>query len=215
MPSGDEVAISIAGVLTRRALLPSRLHLLDPKDRTGLLELCLARAVEWFMREYMPLRFNAGYARAELGYVIKGKTRRIKAEAAKQYPDAILPNVRSGETRRDVLSHTSIETKAVGGAKSGQVVAKIKLHLPGYITQAYSLTGNILSKITATEAERIAKRFFEEIVSASERIQDMPDLRDSKFTNRVDPYDASQIGRTNRATIIAQRNSMAQEARNG
>lgn len=214
--SGDELTISIAGVVTRRFLLASRLRYLPPKERTQVLELCLARAWEWWIATYLPLRFNPGYARRELGYQIKEKTRRIKAHAARTNPDAILPNVRSGETRRDVLASTRVITKAVGGARSAQVKANITMRMPGYITQAYSLTGNIMAKITIAEGEKICARFAEEVVAISQRFtMAAVDTRDGQFENRatIGAYDAGQLGRTNRATITAQRASMAQEAR--
>ena len=214
--SGDEVAISIAGVVTRRALLASNLSRLPPRMRTEALELCLARAVEWWVANYLPLRFNAGYARRELGYTIKEKTRKIKAIAARTHPDAALPNVRTGETRKDVLASTRVITKAVGGSSSCQVKAMVNMSMPGYITKAYSLTGNILAKITIAEGDKICRKFFEEIMAISERMVPAVDTRSGAFVSRgtLDSYDQTQLGRTNRATITAQRTSMAQEARN-
>ncbi len=214
--SGDEIAISIAGVVTRRYLLGTRLRFLPAQERTRALELCLARAVEWWIATYLPLRFNAGYARRELGYQIKGSTRRIKEQAAKHNPDAILPNVRSGETRNDVLSSARVVTKAVGGARSGQVKSNVSIRVPGYITRAYSLTGNILAKITKSEGEKICDKFAAEVQAISDRMDFSVDTRDGTAQSRaaVGSYDASMLGRTNRATIAAQRASMAQEARN-
>lgn len=211
MPSGDEIAIGIVGVVTRRYLLGTTLYRLSPKQRTDVLELCLARTMEWWIANYAPLRFNPGYARRELGYEIKGSTWRIKQEAAKKYADAILPNVRSGETRRDFLASLGVVTKAVGGAKSGQVTGKISWRLPGYITASMSLTGNVLAKIPRSEGERICDHFAQEVTDISSRFQSFAATRNGVHETRstVGAYDATQLGRTNRATITAQRQSMA------
>jgi len=216
MASEDEVAITIQGVITRRSFIGGLLRYLTPRERTQILELCLARALEWFWMEYGKLRFQ-GYAKVELGYRITRKTQYIKQEAAKKNPDALLPNVRSGETRSDALNNWHVETRPVGGALSGLVIGVIKVQMPGYISGSSTKTGEILSKITELEGERICMRFFAEVMSASQRFNTSVTTRNGRMIPRATAgsSDAGMLGRSSRATFLTMRQSLITEARNG
>ena len=217
MSWGDNVTLQISGVGSWSAMLPTDLRLLKPRPRTDLLELCLARAVEWFIQAYMPLRFNPGYAASELGYYPTNSTIRRKKDESFRYHDAVLPNVWHGATRKAALETSHVQTVAIGGRTSGAVRARIVMVLPGYVNQQSSqLTNKTLRKITPREGERIAKRFFQEITTASANIvTEVTQTREGKIFSRsaIGSEDAAQIGRTSRSTIIMQRKSAMAEAR--
>jgi hypothetical protein len=213
MVSGDEIVISIAGVIAQRsALLGTRLRFLSAKDRTSVLELGLARTLEWFWTGYGKLRFKKGYPSIYLGYHIKKVTKELKRIAALTKPDAILPNVRSGETRTQVEDQFSVVTRNVGGKASSMVRGKIHFPVPGYIIGGKNrVTGLVLSTISKGEGECICARLFVEISDLASRVVVRSTMtRKGVIEPRasVGKYDASQLGRSNRATITQQRRNI-------
>lgn len=207
MSSGDNIALSIAGVGNWSAMLPTRLNELPKRSQTEIIELCIARALEWWIATYLPMRFKMGYATSQLGYRIYTKNY--------NHQDA---NVKTGATREMVMQTAHVETVATGGRLSGTISAKIVMRTPQYINrQAYQTTNKCLRQITPYEGGRIAKMFFYEVVSANGRlVPSTVRTRSGTFQPRqsLGYFDASQVGRTNRATIIQQRRSLAQAARN-
>ena len=209
MASGDEVSITIVGVITRRALLATRLRFMYPRERTQLLELCLARALEWFWTAYGPLRFTA-YAKAELGWSVLPNTYKKKKAYARKNPDAILPNVMTGATREAATKQWCVETKSMGGAESSTSQGKIVLSgIPGYAAGPSRKTGKVLATITAREGGYICDRFFKEVMIASERTTMFATTRNGEFIPRATggQDDAGQYGRSSRATFVAMRST--------
>lgn len=204
--------LTISGVGQWSSTIPYDITLIGSRAATEIVELSVARAIEWFLENYMPLRFNPGYARANLGYQILGSTWKKKMRRASHgYPGAVNPNVWSGATRQAALMGSRPETRAIGGRTSMTVGAVIRMNLPGYINQQRSgVTRKVMDTITSAEGQKIANQFFKEVATAASRFNvETIATRGGKLKVRTSaaPGDVAQFGRSSRATIITQRRS--------
>jgi hypothetical protein len=198
----------IDGVGHWNTTIPYDVTSVGTKDATSVLETGLAQSVQWFIDEYMPLRFHPGYARQYLGYTILGSTYRKKQiRSHRLNKDAINPNVWTGETQKAALGARP-ETHAVGGRRSLKVGCTIRMRLPGYINQQRTqVTNNVLRKITKDEGRRIAEHFFKNVADMSARFEVAPVVsRGKKAVNlRVNRQDSANFGTTTRGSVIVTR----------
>jgi hypothetical protein len=204
--AGDTITLSIAGVGIWTSTLATSLNRLSGRDQTEVLDACLHRTMDWFLEAYGPLRFTR-YAEVYLGYSAANETYKNKARKARRYADAALPNVWNGETR-EAFKQARFESRAAGGRTSGQIRGRIVVALPGYVNQQRSqLTNKTLRKIAPTEGDKIARRFFEEIIAANSRLTFTTATRDGEIVPRASLNRADTMG--NRGTIVMQRPSAA------
>jgi len=209
-----DLYLNVEGVGSYSATIPYNITLIGLREATNLIELGVARAVEWFVSEYMHLRFDPRYARMHLGYKILGSTWRKKQRRAERgKPDAINPNVWSGETKRSVESNTRVVTTAKGGRTKLTIGARIVFNYPGYVNQQQGgMTRQCLQKITTSEAGRIAKHFFEEMSAMASRFVSsttMTRLGTISTRTSAAQVDELNFGRTSRSTVIVSRKSAA------
>jgi hypothetical protein len=206
--ASSDLYLAIEGAGRWSATIPYSLDSVPPTVATDVLELSLGEAVEWFIANYMDLRFHPFYARRNLGYVIQQKTWLKKQRRSRVYnKDAVLPNVWTGNTR-DAAKASRAETRAVGGRRSRVVGAKIRMNLPGYINQQRSkITNKVLRTITPDEGKRVADHFFKAVAEKASRFVEVEKkTRKGTIVSRTAaPSDVAQFRRTNRATIIATR----------
>ncbi len=160
----------IDGVGSWQAPAPEPLRLIPPGERSRLIEVATARALEWFLKAYGHLRFE-GYAKSELGYAVTAGTFKQKRRRALQYPDAIQPNVWTGETRKAFMATARPVLRAVGGRNQPRIAGSIVMNLPSYVNEQRSqVTNKTLRKISPTEGARIAEKFFAELNAVASRI---------------------------------------------
>jgi hypothetical protein len=156
-----------------------------------LLKAAIHETTQWFIEKYMPLRFNASYARLRLGYVIANDTMRKKQRRARDvYPEAVLPNVWTGETRKIVQS-TTPRTSRVGKIADLIVKSRIQPRMPGYVNlQRSQITNKVMKTITPQEAKRVAEVFFEKVASKMSSVQTVVKVRGKTFVSRANPAPA-------------------------
>lgn len=199
---------NVAGIGAWQHPCPGNLESLPPRQLSQLIETCVADAVDWFISNYMKLRFEP-YARAELGYSIAGNTFKKKRRQARTYADAVLPNVFTGETRDAVLSSARPVTRAIGGRTKARIGWFIKFNAPQKINQqSTQVTNKILRTITATEAQRMAQRFFELLEAAASRVLvEVTVTRGGALKTRgmSSSKDIANFGRSSRSTVLLQR----------
>jgi len=207
--SSTPLYLRIDGAGVWSTTIPYDITEVGTRAATDMLELAVAQAVEWFIDAYMPMRFNRGYAREHLGYKILGSTYLKKLRRSEKLNrDAIDPNVWTGATKRAAL-FARPETRAVGGRRQMTIGCRIRMNLPSYLNQQRGqVTNQVLRKITKDEGAKIATHFFQaviDMVSRYERTSTM--TRDGKIKVRtsLSKSSQSQVGRTNRATFIANR----------
>ena len=151
-------------VLSQSLTTPHNLRAGGDRMATDIIKLAMTRTLEWFVQEYMPLRFSNA-ARYVLGYKVAAKTEAKKRRMAGKTDsngrnialDANLPNVWTGDTREAALKARSV-TSAVGGATSGTITSRVVIahHVP----QGRNLVTNMcVTKVTPFEAKRIAEVF--------------------------------------------------------
>jgi hypothetical protein len=200
--------------------IPYDLSGVKASDITALVGVMMADTGKWFLKEYMPLRFNPGYARAQLGYKILAKTYKAKERRARTLnADAINPNTWTGETRKAAEAAWP-ETSAVSGTRSRKVKMKIRMRLPQYVNNSTrnTVVRNTLSKVTAIEAERMARRFFKLMADAASRVTVITTTtRGGKTVSRptVSQQDQALFGSSSRMTLTAARASSKQGAQRG
>lgn len=214
--SSTDLYIGIDGCGRWSATIPYGLESISGRvETTKILELAITRATEWFIREYMPLRFNAGYARSQLGYSILARSFKKKQRRAnRHYADAILPNVWTGETRRAAMA-AHPETTATGGRRSMRVNCKIRMNLPGYVNmQPSQVTNQTLRNITAAEGARIAAKFFAEVSAIAANMQLMIDNKTGKMFMGASFSDRASFGSMSRQTILSIRRSARESVEN-
>lgn len=205
---------SDAGIYSFSQALPIDMSGLSPRDATSLIESALAASMEFFLKEYMPFRFHAGYARGELGYHILPSTWKKKIRQARvANPQATMPNVFTGATKLAVLGSTYVETTALGGRNSQTVRATLRIPAPSYLNaQRTQVTNKCLRAITAREAKSIATHFFKNVVDIMSRATTtVVTTKSGTIVPRtsVAKVDAAGFGRTSRSTILASRKGVA------
>lgn len=127
---------------------------------TDILRLAADKTLEWFQKNYMPLRFT-WYAKDRLGWAVTIKHNMRKQRKAREssFEDAKLPNVFSGDMRKDNLG-LGRSISAVGGATSMRVRARA-----GSVSKPNAVSQGCMQKVTPDEAMRMA-RMFEGVVIA-------------------------------------------------
>jgi hypothetical protein len=207
-----ELFFNVEGVGFWSQTIPYDLTGVKASDVTALVAASMTDVGKWFVKEYMPLRFNPGYARAQLGYKITPKTYKAKQWRANTLnADAINPNVWTGETQKAAMA-TWPTTSAAGGTRSGKVNMKLRMRLPQHANNSTrnTITRETLSKITPIEAERMARRFFKLMLEAASRVSTtVVATRTGKLVPRsaVSPQDRAMFGQSSRATLTAARSS--------
>lgn len=190
---------------------------------TDLLELAAAKTLEWFAKEYLPLRFT-NYARFALGYTILGKTASKKKRMAGKVDsdgrtiaqDATLPNVWSGATRA-LTESAKVVSRGVGGAASGHVYARIVIpSLPPYVKGGRNeQTNKCLKRVTPDEARRIGE-VYESTVRALAQTIAVAETKTRKGTIKTRATMANatavQIGRAKRGGNAPSAASISKEA---
>lgn len=207
--STGAVYLNVLGVGTYSANIGVEVGLLSNRDRSDLMKSCLTQAVDDFIMEYMPKRFQKAYATFDLGWKVKPDTYRKKQRRARRYPEAANPNTWTGDTKRMVMS-SRLDVRSVGGATKGEVAGKIKYQMPGYINQQRSqITNDTVRKITAREGKWIADKFFSYMASVANRVQMNFEGRDATFRVRgsLSEYDRARMQFTSRASQVQPRNS--------
>lgn len=214
-----DLYLVIEGAGSWAVTVPGDLTIVGERQATQIIESAVSSAVVWFISEYMPLRFNAGYARMHLGYQILGSTWKKKQTRSRTVnADAILPNVWTGQTRVAALAARP-ETFGIGGAKQMTVGCNIRMKLPGYVNQQRGqVTNRTLRTITPAEGERIARRFFDNVVGMMSRVSNQTYItRDGRLRSRMAAAQSDQaaFGRFSRTTILAARRASKAEATRG
>jgi hypothetical protein len=200
--------------------IPYDLSGMNPSEVTALVAAMMADTGKWFIKEYMPMRFHPGYARAQLGYKIKAKTIKEKQRRARNVnADAINPNTWTGETRKAAEAAWP-ETSAVTGTRSRKVNMKIRMRLPQHANNSSTnrITRETLSKVTQIEAERMARRFFKLMLDAASRVSTtVVHGRGKKLVPRftLSQQDQKLLGSSSRATLTAARAASKRGAQRG
>lgn len=118
------------------------LALFSARERNFIVREALAAGAEFWIREYLILRFtNPGYVRSELGYFKGGRQ----------------PFVDSGDLAAMAMGGARVEARASGVATAKEKVAvTIRIPTPPYVNQNKDVREN-LRKITSREIRAIAR----------------------------------------------------------
>jgi hypothetical protein len=217
MPASTDLYYNIDGLTGFTKKIPYDMTVLDARDASDVLKLAAARAMEWFIKNRLPDRFT-GFA-FSLGYSANPNTWARKKQFARDYnPEAIKPNIMTGRAKMEILNGARVQTVGIGGAKSGNVRAKLIYQgKPSYLNaQTSGVTNRVLETILPKEAAQMADVFFNDVAASMSTValRNVVNRQGNKITRRISvaPEISQQFGRTTRATLTTARNSGVKNA---
>lgn len=188
----------LAGLSWERDL-PHEFGLLSTSARKLVLQSATQGAMDYWIAKYLPMKFTK-YVEVAGGYTVAASTRRQKRRRARaEYPDAILPNVWTGETRAAARS-----ARFEGRGTSTRYTGKVVMNLPSYVNYN-PITNQTVRSITQGEGNAIAARFFQ-LVEAILATSDYRIKRERGWNYRITPGTIERVvqsvngGRVQRST---------------